>query len=213
MKEFNILIAGVGGQGVMLAARILAEAFRQEGHKVIIGETFGASQREGSVMSNIRVGSEVYGPLISPGEGDLLLGFEPVEALRRAGYLSSRGVAIINLDPWIPPKEMVDGKYPDSIDILSLLEHFTTNIYVIKATKLAKEISSKYSENIDSTNMVMLGAVSTLKDFSIDSATLKEALLAHIPKRAVKINLEAFEGGRNALVRASWERSLKLKRR
>ena len=92
IEEFNILIGGVGGQGILLVSRILAAAAKESGLKVISGETHGLAQRMGSISVHLRFGAEVYGPLVPWGRADLILGLEPVETLRHVEYLSKEGV-------------------------------------------------------------------------------------------------------------------------
>ncbi len=107
MRETNIVIAGVGGQGVLSASRLVAQAAIDAGQRVVVGDTFGASQREGSVMSTVRIGDRVRGGLVALGSADFLIAFEPYEALRRLHFLRDGAAAIVNSAPVIPVHQVL----------------------------------------------------------------------------------------------------------
>ena len=111
---FSILVSGVGGQGNLVCGRIIAEATVMQGLRPVVGDTFGASRRGGSVMTHIRIGKRDWAPLIPKGEADVLLGFEPVEALRAAiRYAGERTIALVSMMP-VPPSNVTSGNlsYP-----------------------------------------------------------------------------------------------------
>jgi indolepyruvate ferredoxin oxidoreductase beta subunit len=195
MNIFKIIIAGVGGQGTLLASRLLAEAAIKVGLHVKIGETYGMAQRGGPVMGHIQIGGEINNPQIRKEEADLLIGFEPAEAVRRGvTYLKKNGLALINTRK-TAPVEVVSGMmpYPDMKKIIEILEEVTENIHLFDATGIAEEAGDPIT-----TNIVMLGAVveSGLLPYSEDTViqTLKESLRPQF----LEMNIKAFELGKKA---------------
>jgi len=189
MRETNILITGIGGQGIISASRLLAQAVQSTGEKVIVGETFGASQREGSVMSNVRIGQTVYGPMIAPRTADFLISFEPYEALRCLHSLAPQGIVIVNTIPSIPFRDQMSGVYPP-------LEEKAKAVFQLHATQSAVEIVKKHESRHDVTNVIMLGAATALDDFPVDETLLKATLKGRFKQSSLSMNLEALEAGR-----------------
>jgi indolepyruvate ferredoxin oxidoreductase beta subunit len=191
VREFNIIIAGVGGQGTILMAEILGEAATIEGLKVRGSEILGMAVRGGPVSSIIRVGSEVYGPLVPEGKGDVLVGLEPTEALRNITYLSKNGIAVINTRPIVPYTVPLGlTKYPQIKNVLETLKRKSRNVTALDATKLAKEAGVPVAAN-----MVMLGALAGTGKLPIKNKTLKKVMKAHFSKEMVRINIKAFDLG------------------
>jgi len=195
MEAFKVVISGVGGQGTLLASRLLAEASVKAGLLVKIGETYGMAQRGGPVMGHIQIGGETQNPQIRKGEADALLGFEPSEATRRGvTYLKEDGLALVN-SRVTAPVEVISGMvpYPEMKDLLGLLEKVTKKIITFDATGLAEEAGDPIA-----TNIVMLGALveSGLLPFSDELMmnTLKES----IRPRFLELNLKAYDLGRKA---------------
>lgn len=195
MATFKIVVAGVGGQGTLLASRLLAEAAIKAGLHVKIGETYGMAQRGGPVMGHIQIGGETNNPQIRKGEADVLIGFEPAEAVRRGiTYLKKDGLALINTRK-TAPVEVVSGMvpYPDMGKMINLLKHVTENIHLFDATGIAEEAGDPIT-----TNIVMLGAIveSGLLPYSeeIVIETLKDSLRPQF----FEMNLRAFELGKKA---------------
>jgi len=196
IDELNLLIAGVGGQGIILAATVLANAAVKKGIKVRAADTFGAAQRGGAVLSHIRIGSEVYGPLVPKGRCDILLGFEPVEALRVGGkYLSPESYVIINTKP-IFSVDVTTGKasYPTIEKIIESLKDLTKEVVTIEATNLAIRAG-----NVVSTNVVMLGGLSASGRFPLAMEDIKASIIEIIPMNKHEMNLKAFEFGAEAV--------------
>lgn len=196
LEEFNLLIAGVGGQGIVLAATILANAAVKNGIKVRAADTFGAAQRGGPVLSHIRMGSEVYGPLVPKGRCDVLLGFEPIEALRVGEeYLSSRSYVLMNTKP-IFSVDVTTGKasYPPIRKIIDSLRDITKDVVTIEATSLAVRTG-----NVVSTNVVMLGGLSASGRIPLAIEDIKDSIKEIIPKGKQKMNLNAFDFGAKAI--------------
>ncbi|MEM3507015.1 MAG: indolepyruvate oxidoreductase subunit beta [Candidatus Bathyarchaeia archaeon] len=196
VKEFNIIIAGVGGQGSVLASRMIADAAIMEGYKVRVGETFGAAQRGGAVASHIRIGTKVYGPLVPEDGLNALIGLEPLEALRvSVKYLSPKAVAIVNTRKWFPVDVNVGrAKYPSLEEIEDSLKKLCNKVIMIDATKIAEEAGSARSLNV-----VMLGNLAAIVELPFSIESLKKAIKERVPKGTEELNLKAFELGYEAL--------------
>jgi indolepyruvate ferredoxin oxidoreductase beta subunit len=190
---FSILVAGVGGQGNLVCGRIIAEAAVLQGLRPVVGDTFGASRRGGSVMTHIRIGKQDWGPLIPKGEVDVLLGFEPVEALRAAvKYAGERTVAIVS-KMTVPPSNVTSGdlRYPAINDIIKGLESVCKSVHMLDTEQVL--------ENMGSTrvlNSYMIGALSSIEDFPLDSKNLRKAISIVLKSET---DLAAFREGARAL--------------
>jgi len=191
VREFSIVIAGIGGQGTILMAEILGEAATVEGLKARGSEILGMAVRGGPVSSIIRVGSEVYGPLIPEGKGDILVGLEPAEALRNITYLSTNGTAIINTRPIVPYTVSLGiAKYPPIENVLERLGVNSRNVIALDATKLAKEAGTPAA-----TNMIMLGVLAGTGKLPMGNKTLKKIIKARFSREMARINIKAFDLG------------------
>lgn len=192
VEEVNILIAGVGGQGNILAARIIAKAAMRNGYQATVGQTFGASQRGGSVVSHLRIGPAVFSPLIPKGRGHVVVGLEPIETLRVAvDYLSPAGIAIVNTKPLLPVsvKSGVE-KYPEIDEIVKYLKEVAREVIPIDASTLAEKAGSALA-----TNIVMLGTLMGTKMLPVSTASVEEAIKESVPRRTINTNLRAFKFG------------------
>jgi len=176
----NILIVGVGGQGTLLAAKVLGEYATLKGDEVKLSEVHGMSQRGGSVVTHVRYGRNIFTPVIWEGGADVVLAFEPLEALRYAHFLAEGGKILTNATP-LPPMSVATGlaEYPDVDKALDAVK--------VPATDLALRAGS-----IKCVNMVMLGALTKL--LGLDYATMQEAIRNTV-KKALDINLEAVRLG------------------
>ncbi|NMG17413.1 indolepyruvate oxidoreductase subunit beta [Aromatoleum bremense] len=193
-KVTNILVCGVGGQGVMTATEILAEAAISLGFDVKKTEVAGMSQRGGVVTSHLRFGPEVLSPQILPGEADMLIGFESAEALRWGHMLRPGGVALVNSGRIVPPVVNIGlFDYPEQ-PVAQMCE-LGLRVHDFDATALAVQLG-----NIRLGNTVMLGASSDWLPFPAE--VLRDAVLARFGSRKPKlvdVNREAFEAGRRAV--------------
>ena len=185
----NILLAGVGGQGILLASEILAEACMQAGFDVKKSEIHGMSQRGGSVVSHVRFGKEVFSPVVPEGEGDILFGFELLETYRYLNLLRP-GARVIANDFRIQPPSVLLGqeRYPD--DLPAKIAVRFPNFTLIDGLKIATEIG-----NPRVANTVLLGAVS--RHLQIEPVVWENAISKMVPKKALEINLHAFKAGRS----------------
>jgi indolepyruvate ferredoxin oxidoreductase beta subunit len=199
----NVIVAGVGGQGSILASHILAEAAilaeteSPGGEKVNVrvGETFGAAMRGGAVASHVRFGEGVYGPLVSRGQADMVIALEPLEGLRIAvEYIKQGGIVILN-DERIPPVDVKIGavRYPEIREIKAALEQLGASVRVVDGNRLAERAGTAKALNI-----VMLGAAFGSGVLPFKEKILLEAIRRRVPQRFLDANLEAFKLGRES---------------
>ncbi|NLO81810.1 MAG: indolepyruvate oxidoreductase subunit beta [Clostridiales bacterium] len=190
MKTQNILIAGVGGQGTLLASRVLGNLFLNMGYDVKISEVHGMAQRGGSVVTHVKYGERVYSPLVETGCADILLAFEKLEAIRWIHYLREGGMAVVNTQE-IDPMPVILGtqQYPSDLD--ELLLKLCPNSVIIDALNIAKDLG-----NIRVVNTVLMGALACYLD--IDTTEWEKAIKATVPPKTIDINLQAFYSGYNA---------------
>jgi indolepyruvate ferredoxin oxidoreductase beta subunit len=187
--SFDILIVGIGGQGTILASNILGVACLHEGRHVKGAETHGMAQRGGSVESHIRIGGE-FGPLIPPGQADLLISFDLLEALRYSHYLKRDGTMVVNRHLVLPTSVYVQKlAAPTEEGIVSILSQY--RLCLLDADRIAQEAGSPLSQNV-----VMLGAAS--RAMPLKPASLADAVRQLVPTKTVAINIRAFEMGRDA---------------
>ncbi len=188
----NILVAGIGGQGVMTAAEILAQTALSLGFDVKKTEVAGMAQRGGVVTSHVRFGKKVNSPAIPQGEADMIVAFEPAEAARWMDELKPGGVMLVNQNRQEPPVVSVGlFDYPD--DPVKDMSDRGVEVHAFDATEMANQLGNKRL-----VNTVMLGASAKHLPFSAD--ILKEAILARFRKRKpklVEINEQAFQAGQN----------------
>ena len=187
MMTKNRLIVGVGGQGTLLASKVMGKVFLDSGYDVKVSEVHGMSQRGGSVVTYVRYGDEVYSTLIDKGEADILLSFEALEAARWLPYLKKDGVVITNTQR-LNPMSVVMGKatYPD--DILEKIKAAGVNPVEVDALALAEEAGSAKSVNV-----VLLGIAA--KHIGLDKQLWLDAVKSTVPPKTVDMNVAAFEKG------------------
>jgi indolepyruvate ferredoxin oxidoreductase beta subunit len=191
MREFNIVLAGVGGQGTILAAEILGVAAVKDNLNVRVSEIHGMAQRGGAVTSNVRIGEKVSSPTVIEGEADVLVGFEPLETVRSLKSTSEKTLVIMS-DERKPPTELAAKNidYPNMDEILKKIHHFTKKVIVVETEKLAKQAG-----NILTRNIVLLGVLAATGSLPMRTESLKNALKELVPAKHVEMNLEAFRLG------------------
>lgn len=184
----NILLVGVGGQGILLASEILSEAFMLAGFDVKKSEIHGMSQRGGSVVSHVRFGKEVFSPVVPEGQGDILFGFELLETYRYLSLLKP-GATVVANDYKIAPPSVLLGQavYPQALP--EKIKAKFPDFLLVDGQGLALKAS-----DVRAANTVMLGAVS--KRLQIADGVWQQALEKMVPKKALEINLKAFAFGR-----------------
>lgn len=193
----NIIVTGVGGQGNVLASQVIATAAVDSGYYVSVGETFGASQRGGSVTSHIRVSQvKPYGPLISRGEADFILGFEPLETLRTyTDYGNALSQIIMNVRPNYPLGVLLnEDRYPDISGLTNNLIAQTQKLWALEATELAVGVGVPVG-----TNMVMTGAFAGVQFLPIPLEVYETVLKGLFAGEIQDLNLAAFRAGVKAV--------------
>jgi len=198
--KYNILLAGVGGQGLMLLSQVMGDACTRSGVKVVVGAQHGLAQRSGSISAHVRIG-DAYSPLIPYGTADLIIAMEATEALRYVEYLKQGGTVVMNSRIMHPPLEtapIVKNRqekraYVTLEQVKEQLGKVAGRVIAIDAEKVAAEAGNPRTENV-----VLLGAASALQGFPVEVEPLKESIGRVVPKAAVDANMRAFDLGRKA---------------
>jgi indolepyruvate ferredoxin oxidoreductase beta subunit len=186
----NLVITGVGGQGNILVSEILAKAAVAEGFLVTVGESYGMSQRGGSVASHIRLSREMqYGPVIPAGQASIIAGFEPVEAARAALELGHPGVKLLVNPRPIYPVGTLMGKhvYPDPVKLIDQLRKMAASVLVIESTALARLAGDPVAQNI-----VMVGALAGSGYLPLTPENILRTVEKAVPDRVIELNRRAF---------------------
>lgn len=186
----NIMIVGVGGQGSLLASKMLGQLLLSSGYDVKVSEVHGMSQRGGSVVTYVRYGEKVYSPIIDKGEADYIISFEKLEAARYVSYLKKGGKIIVS-NQEIDPMPVIIGaaKYPENL--VEKMQAAGADVDAIDALDLAMEAGSSKA-----VNLVLMGRLS--KYFDATEEAWQEALEACVPAKFLELNKKAFALGRNA---------------
>lgn len=192
MKQ-SVVIAGVGGQGVLTAANILAKAALREGHNVIASELHGMAQRGGDVECTVRIGT-VFSPIVADGGADAIIAFEPLEALRNLKKVSREGVVITDVNPIIPPLISIGlGSYEPLESIFATISSHC-RLIKIDADALAREAGSILTKNV-----VMLGAFHACGIFPLEEESITAVIRETIKEKYVDMNMKAFSLGKEAV--------------
>lgn len=195
-KDFGILLAGVGGQGIIFAGQIIMESALKQGFSVLGFEEHGMARRGGAVATHIRFGKNVYTPLVPIGSGKVLVSFEPAEALRHLHFLDIDSKIILNSKPTIPVSVSSGlGSYPTLNEIMDVLMSRTKEVFAFDAQALAMEAGSSLALNI-----VMLGAASASGTTPLEKKTFLNIISGRSPSYSRDINLKAFELGYKKLI-------------
>ena len=189
MKDVNVLMVGVGGQGVILASDAMSEIGMHSGYDVKKTDSLGMAQRGGSVVSHVRWGKHVYSPMVKRGEADFLVGFEQVESARWAPYLKPGGVIIV-ADVVVMPISVIGSKtpYPSWKEIAGILKQYTEQIYLIPAPRIAREVG-----NPRAMNMVILGFLSAFLE--LEQAAWTDIIRRRLPAKFLESSLKGFVRG------------------
>jgi indolepyruvate ferredoxin oxidoreductase beta subunit len=190
MKPYNIYISGVGGQGIIKTSTVLGEAAMKSDLPVVMSEVHGMAQRGGGVSTELKIG-EAYSPIIKRGSADLLISFEPMEALRAIPKISTKTSVIVNTSP-IYPFNLRESEisYPDLDKVMEVLNENSREVFALDADEVARE-----SGHILSMNMVMLGCATAVKGFPLRKEIVKASMSANLPEKSMDINFNAFEKG------------------
>jgi indolepyruvate ferredoxin oxidoreductase beta subunit len=190
METRRLVFVGVGGQGNLLASRLLGEAALAEGVPAVVSEIHGMAQRGGIVESAVLMGN-VTSPIVSPGEADVLIGFEPVETLRALGKCNKSSVIITNVHP-LPPFTVAvgQGTYPEVDDMLTLIRKKAGRVIALDGDAIAEEVGNPLA-----LNMVMLGALVGSGTIPITAEDMKKTISTSTKKAFLESNLAAFDRG------------------
>jgi indolepyruvate ferredoxin oxidoreductase beta subunit len=187
----NILVAGVGGQGVILASDVMSEVFMEVGYDVKKSEVHGMAMRGGIVSSHFRFGKKVYSPLIKEGEVNILFAFEQLEGLRWINHLKPDGKIVMNDHKVNPPAvNLGEMEYPKGIP--EMIRSKFKGFYLVKGTEIAFQMGDARAANV-----VLLGAISKL--FEVNEELWLNTILNYLPPKVHELNREAFSAGRNQI--------------
>lgn len=184
----NILLCGVGGQGTILASKLLAAAAMKKGIPVFTAETIGMAQRGGSVTSHLRMGPNLFSPLLRKGSADLILAFEPGEAVRNLPFLKKDGIIIVNTHPVRPVSGSLSGLNYSGLEMIDFLLSKNVSTITIDAAQVATTLGSSKALNV-----VLLGAAANTGSLGISKDELKAVILEKVPKKFHELNLRALD--------------------
>ena len=184
----NIILCGVGGQGTVLASRLISSAAMAKQLPVLSAETIGMAQRGGSVFSHLRIGENLHSPMIAKGEADLILGFEPGEAVRLLPYLKPDGQVVVSSRPVMPVTAALSDTGYRAEDMLAYLEARVSRLTVVDADKALQEVGSPKV-----LNLILLGAALRAGALGLEAEDLKEAVRRLIPDKFHELNFRALD--------------------
>lgn len=190
MLTNGIIIAGVGGQGTLLASKLIAAAALEKGLHVRTTETIGMAQRGGSVTSHIRMGMDIHSPLVSRGTAQAIIAFEPAEAVRVSPYLTEYGTIIVCDSPIAPVTSSLSGDGYRSEDMLHFLKSNIKNLVIMNGAMLAAKCGG-----VKTLNTALIGAAAQLGLFPFGVDALTESIKKNMPERFVNMNLITFQTG------------------
>lgn len=183
----NCLLCGVGGQGTVLASKLISAAAMKKGLKARSAETIGMAQRGGCVVSHVRIGDQIYSPLIPKGGADVIIAFEPAEAVRCLPYLKKNGTVIVNTKPVIPVTASLGiGNYTGAEMIQYLREH-VQNLIIVNGDEIAEKLHSAKALNV-----ALLGAAAKSGALGLSIEELEDVILERIPEKFRELNLNAL---------------------
>lgn len=183
----NCLLCGVGGQGTVLASKLISAAAMKKGLKARSAETIGMAQRGGCVVSHVRIGDQIYSPLIPKGRADVIIAFEPAEAVRCLPYLKKNGTVIVNTKPVIPVTASLGiGNYTGAEMIQYLREH-VQNLIIVNGDEIAEKLHSAKALNV-----ALLGAAAKSGALGLSIEELEDVILERIPEKFRELNLNAL---------------------
>jgi indolepyruvate ferredoxin oxidoreductase beta subunit len=187
----RFVFCGVGGQGSLFASLLLGDAAVAAGLEVVLSEIHGMSQRGGSVVSTVVIGGS-HGPLVSPGDADAIVAFEPVEALRVAEFCAPRTIAVVALRPWYPPSVSSGAaRYPPVPDVVAALRKLCARVVEVDAAGIAEACGLARAQNV-----VVLGALAGTGILPFDPRFFHEAFRLRLPAALLEGSARAFEAGR-----------------
>lgn len=186
----SILLAGVGGQGTVLASKLIAQCAMDKGLNARTAETIGMAQRGGCVVSHVRVGDEIHSPLIPEGQADVIIGFEPAEAVRNYKYLKQGGTVIVNSSPVKPVTDSLSNTNYDSAVMLDFLKQSVENLIIVDGNAACEKCRSSKILNI-----ILLGTAVGSGTLEIEPQSAINAIKKLIPQKFYELNITAFMTG------------------
>lgn len=190
LKMLNCLLAGVGGQGTILASKLIAQTAINKGLNARTAETIGMAQRGGSVVSHVRIGDTIFSPMIPLHSADILIGFEPSEAIRCLDFLKDDGIIITNKKSIKPVTSSLSNNNYDENETLNYLKNSKEKLLIIDGEKICNKIGSQKVLNV-----VLLGAAIQTGILGINIDEMKNTIYKKIPKKYLDININALEHG------------------
>lgn len=186
----SVILCGVGGQGTVLASKLISYAAMAKGEEVKSAETIGMAQRGGSVTSHIRIGEEAFSPLIPKGKADVMIAFEPAEAVRNLDYLKPDGVVVVSQKAVKPVTASLSAKVYEGQEMLDYLGKHVSRLVIVDGQQVMEEIGSAKVLNV-----VLLGAAIACNEIDITVNEIKDAIREKVPERFYELNLRALEAG------------------
>lgn len=184
----NIVLCGVGGQGTVLASKLIASAAMEKGLYVMSAETIGMAQRGGSVFSHLRIGEDIDSPMIAFHSADLIIAFEPAECVRMLPYLKDGGCVIVNSHPVMPVTAALKGSSYNGREMTDYLRKHVKNLIIVDGEKACTSLG-----NPKVLNTVLLGAAIRNADIGLSADDIKNAIKKSVKERFVELNLRAFD--------------------
>ena len=186
----NIILCGVGGQGTILASRLIASAAMKKEVPIKTAETIGMAQRGGSVFSHLRMGEGANSPMIAKGEADLIIGFEPGETVRQLPYLKKDGAVVVSARPVMPVSAMIGKSRYDAQAMIEYLKAYVARLTVVDADLAAKELGSAKTLNV-----VLLGAAIRSGELGLEEEEIVQAIRERVPEKFWELNQKALRWG------------------
>lgn len=191
-KNKNIVLCGVGGQGTVLASKLIASAAMKRDIPVMSAETIGMAQRGGSVFSHVRLGDNLYSPMIAKGTADLIIGFEPGEAVRMLPFLREGGQVVVSERAIMPVTATLSGSSYSGADMIEYLKEQVENLLIVDADKACQEIGSPKV-----LNTLLLGAAVSSGALGLTEEDIKLAMKERLPEKFHALNYRALEYVKN----------------
>lgn len=186
----SVILCGVGGQGTVLASKLISYAAMAKGEDVKSAETIGMAQRGGSVTSHVRIGENAFSPLIPQGKADVMIAFEPAEAVRNLSYIKKDGVVIVSKKAVKPVTASLSKKVYEGKDMLDYLEKKVKRLLVVDGEKAMAELGSSKVLNV-----VLLGAAIASDEIDLSMDEIRAAIDAKVPEKFHELNNRALEAG------------------
>lgn len=186
----SVILCGVGGQGTVLASKLISYAAMAKGEAVKSAETIGMAQRGGSVTSHIRIGEEAFSPLIPKGKADVMIAFEPAEAVRNLDYLKEDGVVVVSKKAVKPVTASLAAKVYEGQDMLDYLEKKVQRLVIVDGQQIMDELGSSKVLNV-----ILLGAAIACNEIDISVEEIRQAIKEKVPDRFYELNLRALDAG------------------